>query len=402
MELTAKVRITKKSRAVGGLLAFIVGFATAGFLGSIHTSGTLAAAAIAAFVCVTGLVTLLRASKERNAVVRADEGGLSLDGDIVVPRTMMDQAYMTPSGKRGAPSATISGPGNVVEVSTADDATATALVRAIRMGTADHAVSFTGVAATMTWSTAALFAFFAVAAGFLCVGLAGAAPLLVGVAAVLGVMSPILFVGNKISIGSDGVLVENRLDRHFWPCGDIGGVARTSRGLELRLRSGRKVSVPITSRFVLNDSENAQREAMLARIEEALISGRSATADPRATVAWRVSRRDRPVADWLRALGSEDEGDFRHAPVRLDDLRELVASHASAHARIGAAFALAKRGSEEERAHIRVAAQALAAPKLRVALETIADEPDDPSVVQAIQEAEAEAEATGDANARIE
>jgi hypothetical protein len=208
-------------------------------------------------------------------------------------------------------------------------------------------------------------------------GLVVSVPAITVFAAVLGLTAPFI-IPNKIEVGRDGVLIRNRLDTEFYSYDEIRNVTPTNRGVTLELRDDRKISVPITSHIRATRIEADQRSALVARIEE----GRRAYAsDARADIGWRLERGEKSVADWLRHLDAE--ADFRNAPLRAEDLVTVLESHASPTARLAAARLLVKRGGEEERARIRVAAEACAAPKLRVAMETVASDADEEAIEQA-------------------
>jgi hypothetical protein len=82
-------------------------------------------------------------------------------------------------------------------------------------------------------------------------------------------------------------------------------------------------------------------------------------------------------------------GGFREAEVSADDLwRTLEDGAADPEARAGAAVALGPTLGEGDRARLRVAARVVAAPRLRVALEAVADG-DEARVEEALAEIEA-------------
>jgi hypothetical protein len=88
----------------------------------------------------------------------------------------------------------------------------------------------------------------------------------------------------------------------------------------------------------------------------------------------------------LRAFGHEDAGGFRDPKIPPERLWRIVEDpSAPASARAGAAVALRAKLDDDGRTRIRVAADATAAPKLRVALESTAAE-DDQAVRDALDE----------------
>lgn len=103
-----------------------------------------------------------------------------------------------------------------------------------------------------------------------------------------------------------------------------------------------------------------------------------------------LDRAGAPVGAWLDALHgrARGEADFRHAVLDRDRLLELVAGGAAtAEHRVGAAVVLAAKEGAAARAQIRVAAEATANPKLRVALASIArDAIDERAIEEALAE----------------
>jgi hypothetical protein len=104
-----------------------------------------------------------------------------------------------------------------------------------------------------------------------------------------------------------------------------------------------------------------------------------------------LAKAGRTVKAWRDDLRAWARGGsaFRSAPPTADELETvLVDPAASGEARVGAALALRESGGE---ARVRVAADASASPKLRVALETIAAASDDDEAIEeAVRALEAE------------
>jgi hypothetical protein len=102
-----------------------------------------------------------------------------------------------------------------------------------------------------------------------------------------------------------------------------------------------------------------------------------------------------PVSAWLEALRerSKADADFRSAILDRDQLLELVEDgKAKVEHRVGAAVLLAEKEGAAAREPIRIAAEASANPKLRIALASIAqDEADEQAIQEAIAEERAAA-----------
>lgn len=187
----------------------------------------------------------------------------------------------------------------------------------------------------------------------------------------------------SITIGADGIVIPELLRDRFVPFADVLGVHAAGPRLVLTLRGE---AAPL----LLDTAADAALTVSL-RIREAL-TARSQAPAAQARLD-RLARGDRTIGAWREAAAHllGQAGDYRAAAFSEDDLAALLASpDASAEHRLGAALALASAG-EAPRARVRVAADACASPRMRVALEKIAGgEVDDDAVAEALA-AEAEA-----------
>jgi hypothetical protein len=106
-----------------------------------------------------------------------------------------------------------------------------------------------------------------------------------------------------------------------------------------------------------------------------------------------LDRRERPVGDWittLRSIGTGANAAHRIAPVAPERLWRIVEDpSARAVARAAAAVALGARIDDEGRARLKAAADATAAPKLRIALFAAADSAEEAELEEALRDLEA-------------
>ena len=133
-------------------------------------------------------------------------------------------------------------------------------------------------------------------------------------------------------------------------------------------------------------------EARLAELAEWVEEAKQARAHAAAPAhASRLGRRGRPLSAWreeLRQLTAET-ADYRHATLSRDDLAAVLESpKTSPEQRIGAALALAEAGHAEDLERVRIAASACATPRVRIALEAIADAREDEEALAAALEDE--------------
>jgi hypothetical protein len=167
----------------------------------------------------------------------------------------------------------------------------------------------------------------------------------------------------RLVIGADGVVVRGRFRDRFVPHARIAAVEVAAQRIELRLDDGSTVRAKARH---LTQEEQVE---LSTRLEDARRAFRAGAADQAALA--RLDRRGRAPAAWrdaLRALLVDASG-YREGSLSREDLLRVVESPAApVERRIGAAVALSADGAPEDRARIRVAAEACANPRVRVAL----------------------------------
>ncbi len=179
----------------------------------------------------------------------------------------------------------------------------------------------------------------------------------------------------SITVGADGLIVPGVLRDRFVPFADIVAVRAERSRVDIELRD---------HRLSLSAREDAAR-AVALRVEDAM----SARADGPTAEArlGQLGRGGRSVAAWREAAARavRSGGAYRATGFSEDDLTALLgSSEAAAEHRLGAAMALAA-GGDAQRENVRIAADACADPKMRVALEAIASgEVDEEAVEEAL------------------
>lgn len=187
------------------------------------------------------------------------------------------------------------------------------------------------------------------------------------------------FAPHKLSIGEDGVAV----DRAFLPIDEVLWFAvHEPQGRPRGLLIGRRGDEPL----ILTFRAPPERYGELVRL---LTDKLSEARAKRAQELRPLERAGRSLAAWRAGVerAALTAGDFRNVGLTSDQIEGVLADPAApADQRLGAALALRAQGSSLER--VRIAAVATAAPRLRVALERIA-EAGDPSDEQAQAELDA-------------
>lgn len=189
----------------------------------------------------------------------------------------------------------------------------------------------------------------------------------------------------EITVGADGVLLQERVGTRFLRFDEIRSVKPLGRRIVFELEGDERAAV------TLGRSGSAERAATIAlRIEEA-IRARSESGDSAAARAM-LAREGRSFSDWRAAVArlAQRKQDYRSVALSSDDLAAILESPTSTEEqRIGAAMGLLELGGEEQRGKLRVAAGACAREPMRVALAKLADgEVDEAALQEALGEAE--------------
>jgi hypothetical protein len=167
-----------------------------------------------------------------------------------------------------------------------------------------------------------------------------------------------------IDVGADGIWLSK--GNTFVPYAELLQVTIENADLVLV----RKSHGPLRLGFGGTEQQNEARAACMKRIEEA----RAAFAMGEAAVhpVALLAPDGRSAVGWMKALRSV--AGYRSSAVPKDTLLRIVEdASAASPVRAGAAVALARDLDDDSRKRLRVVAQTCAAPRLRVALELVAD-----------------------------
>jgi hypothetical protein len=199
-------------------------------------------------------------------------------------------------------------------------------------------------------------------------------------ASVFGIIvSSILFggllwwLGSKLipswlSIGSDGILVHKGVRKTFLPYSRVTsamiGGGQAYFHVTIVLSGGEIMTVPAASRD--------QADAVVRQIDAAI---QAFETRGRADLVDGLGRNGRPANAWRAALKAVmTEGAYRQMPVGAEQLLRIAEDPGVPEdVRVGAVLALKSPGDEAAGKRIRVAAEACASPRVRVALRRAAD-----------------------------
>ncbi|MDC0743488.1 hypothetical protein [Polyangium mundeleinium] len=184
--------------------------------------------------------------------------------------------------------------------------------------------------------------------------------------AVLTLLSVRAWKPTEIVVGTDGVLVRHPFSKTYLPYASLGHVA--TEGDRLRLFPKNEDDATLQMQ-----GEPALVVAAASRIEEARAAG--AAGDSPARVRELLDRKGRTLAEWRKALfGLLQGGDYRNATVTDEALLAVLEDPGEDRGRrIGAAMIL-RIAAPEAAPRIRIAAETSADEELRAALESAAEE----------------------------
>ncbi len=352
---------------------------SAGLLGFVALDRTISAStfvAIAALVTTLSFVALMRGAPSRRGRGRgirhrvgADGRGLTVDGQLVVPRHDLARARVNdePDGSHSVLVETRGlRPSYVLRVGSARIAQAFAdtlqqapddvvVFRALPPW-AHRMRALTVLLTTSPWILFNALQHLPHAAIFVTLGLYG----LIGLPVVLP---------QRVMIGEDGVLLLWLGRRRFIPFGALRAARPLPLGVALDLADDRSVEIRLTQRA---DAEPVRREALLERITRGIdVHEALEPAEDEALLA----RGERPIEAWIeemRILGSSHVYGYRTIAIPRDRLWCVLENpSADPSARQGAALALREHLDDEERERLALIGQKSASPRVRVAIDAV-------------------------------
>jgi hypothetical protein len=341
-------------------------------------------AVVVSYAAVASVLGLLVAWL-RNPWPRRARVAVRVEGDTVVlgderhPRASLRGAYVVPGEERARVVFERAAPATNVEVEVDSEVEAHELLRELGLAPEQAVGRFVGMSRLQAHPRVALaVAALGVPLVFVLTALAlfyvspylAAAIFLPG----MGLIGAIGSSGIRIDVGADGVLLRWLGSERFLPFAQVTSVALRENGSGklraaiLTLASGEEVIVPIAAAGY----DNGRAQAIVARIEAARAAAGSGEAEPTAF----LRRNDEAHGDWVRRLRASLElASPRRAAPSPERLWRIVEDAAqSPVARLAAAVALGPL-DRAGKARIDSVARATAAPRLRIALETI-DEDD--------------------------
>ncbi|UQA61639.1 hypothetical protein [Polyangium aurulentum] len=351
--------------------------------------------ALVTLVLSVGLSGLVLAANplpsDEKATVEADAEGVRVNGQLVAPQARIRNGFVVPNAPGKHKVRIERRMALPLELRVSDENEGRAMLRALGLDATQRAMTFMLPSRAISdWkfsipsSIAAFVIFSQFNAQLDKLGRMTPVTMLSMMALLSVLVVGFLFLTRtKLTVGADGLWVSQLGQRRFYRYDEIAGVDTWKRGLSknrkwegiaLRLRSGEQVKIGVQTNG--DGPEHGERiHVITERVRAAMESHRRG--DPAADAAL-LGRGERDMDDWirsLRAMGSGAAADHRTAPLDPERLWRIVEDpRATPDARVGAAVALGGSVDENVRTRLKTAAAAVAAPKLRIALEAAASE----------------------------
>ena len=329
--------------------------------------------------------------REQRGELRADESGLWRGEEVVVRRSDVRHGHVLRRGERVY--VRLGRMLRPIDIEVADEEEAEALLAAMRLDAARSVAQYP--MSHGTWRGSLVRAAACVVPIFLlpALGILGGLPLPFFLAALFATsIATVLYSINqmlRVSVGADGVRIRHLLQRaRFVPFSAIEDAVTDGRDITLRLAGSEEIVMHHPAgrgqKPLAFADRHEEGRKLVERIKAQVEAHRARTAADPATFA----RSGRETAQWVRdVVGAADvNASYRSPAVPPDELWRIVEDAAApATARAGAAVALRGALDEEGRVRLRATADACAAPRLRVALETVASGDDEEELRGALE-----------------
>jgi hypothetical protein len=328
--------------------------------------------AIAALLTALSFIALSRtspSSRRGRRRVGADARGLTVDGELVLPRQTILRTRIRdePNGGHSViVEARGLAPSRIIHVDSAR--IAQALADTLEQ-TPHDVVEFDVLppwAHRMRWLTIVL-----TTSPWILFNLLRHMPgwTVIVVVGLYGVIALPMVLPQKLAIGDDGILLRWAGRRRFVPFGLLREARATKLGVELELEDQREIEIRLTHRA---DAEVSRRTAILKRIGEGLMHHRAlAPAEDEAL----LTRGERDIDVWIQemsVLGTEGADGYRAIAIPRERLWSILENPvADPSARQGAALALRVRLDDEERERLASIGHKSASPRMRIALDAV-------------------------------
>ena len=332
--------------------------------------------------------------RTKTQAVRITEVAVETD-DAAVPLASIAQAYVQPHGDRRSTVRLVDRSGHpLFEAAVDTEREGDDFLRALGRDVQHHRATWKVISPLVATGPRRALMFFgtllsSIAFGFALAAL-GATSVFIAVSATLAflVSWSLAIRTSHIDVGADGLLLRYLWTRRFVPWSQVASVDHAaSDGVRVEVKGQRPLRLedPTTQSTRTAETRALLHASLRARIVDAWQLHRIRTGET--AVHEQLDRGERAVGEWRKSLVSlrSADGGYRQTATRDEDLWRVV-EDVTAPEQARAAAALALRGAEDAPARLRVAAEAVASPRLRVALETAADrEAEDAALDEALE-----------------
>ncbi len=383
--------------------------AIAGLLAAFAAQGAQVALSVMAFYGCLAVATVLSIVKTRakpanavktESVVRASPQGLWVDGKLVAKRIDLKTGLVLPSNEgavvRLRPTGSSRGEIDLV-VKSMDKGQA--LLKALELD-GGHAIAYSRARGPFANVAVAFYLLLSVGVGALAHVLKTAEFANSGRIAMLAILVLLLAslvlaaIPSRITVGTDGILLEwLGLWKRYIPMRDIAKVEVDPKRwgvVNLTLTSGKVESIS-QGRRPIGRLAMPETTALRNQIEQAVAASRSSEHVAEASQVLLRAKQGDDHGAWVGELRKllDREAGFRDQVLAPDRLWSVVEDAAAqAQARAAAAVALSPLLDQEGKERLRIASNAIAEPKLRVALEA-AEGDSEERMAEALAELEA-------------
>ncbi len=264
-----------------------------------------------------------------------------------------------------------------------------AVVEAAKTAESLRSMTMTLVPAARTWREVSLVGAAVAAAVVMNSEMDAAGSAGAGVVCLLAVLAAVAWLVRlrdvaRVAVGRDGVALARGGTLRFIPYGDLAEVDWDEYGVNLELRDGDEVTLPVVNAEGLRDPRDAsvarmmaRRDALHDRVRSELARWRSSPVTHQEQPATALlDRQGRSLTAWqagLRELVSVTGQGYRRVSLDREDVTRIVEDpRASVERRVAAVMALAPEGDADVRARVRAVVDGCALDPVRVAIDRAA------------------------------
>jgi hypothetical protein len=379
------IAIVRRDRwALGFALLLVLGALLCVAIGALPIFALLVAGVVATHLVVNDTWT-----RDEQARVKADAEGVHVNGELVASRAWIRDGVVVPDFPNGVQVRIRRWGALPLQIRARDTDEGRAILRALGLDVTQRAMTFnlpSRAATDWKWYGPMVLAWvLLVATVIMLPPEVGGHYMAMPLPALVLIFVVFRLTRSKLTVGADGLWLSGLGQRRFFRYDDIAAFntlepnslwTRLWEGFLLRLHSGEEVRIAVEGRNHKRRGHAERLHVIDERVRGAMDSHRRG--ERTAGAARLLDRGERDIGEWirtLRAMGSGGAADHRTAAVEPEMLWSIVEDpRATPLTRVSAAVALGASIDDTGRKRLETLAKAVAAPKLRIALEAAASE----------------------------